>query len=458
MKRIGSVFSELLCLCTFTFAASAQLLFNEDFEYPAGDSLKLHDWVMTGSPSSYSFVNPVSVITPGLEYPGYRGSGVGNAVALASTGQDVSKPFRVPAKGGNVYVFLMIRVSAARSSGDYFFHLIGGPATSSVFAPKLSVKSGDGRLAFGISKRANANAAVYTGFNYGIDTTFLVILKYRFIAEATTDDEVSLFVFGPSGLPGSEPSGATVGPITEASSADVDSLCLCGLRQGSSSSAPTVLIDGIRVATTWEGALPIQLSSFQGILEDAGTITLTWVTQSEIDSYGFEVQRSPSPLDGFVTISQLIPGHNTTVEAQIYSYTDHEVPDGRWFYRLKSISLDQSVSYSNVIEVSSVTSAGQPDDSPREFALLQNYPNPFNPKTGVRFQVPALSGVEGSGFSVKLVVYDLLGREVAVLVNERKQPGTYTVHFDGSTLASGVYVCRLTAGGRVASMKMILTR
>ncbi|RPH35610.1 T9SS C-terminal target domain-containing protein [bacterium] len=451
MKYLGTVFAQLLCLCMLTSIASAQLLLTEDFDYPAGDSLKLHDWVMTGSPSSYSYVNPVSVTAPGLEYPGYRGSGVGNAASLAATGQDISRYFTLRASGGNVYAFLMVRVSAARSSGDYFFHLIAGSATSSVFAPKLSVKSGEGRLAFGISKRASANAAVYTGFNYGVDTTHLVVLKYKFNAGSTADDEVSLFVFGLSGLPGSEPPTPTVGPVIEASGADVDSLCLCSLRQGSSANAPTVIVDGIRVATAWEGALPVQISSFAGAAGDAATITLTWTTQSEIDNYGFEVQRSDNAAEQFVTISGLIPGHNTTAEPHTYSFADHSALPGRWFYRLKAISLDQSVSYSGVIQVSNATGVAQEDKPPVRFALLQNYPNPFNPKTVVSSQLPVAS-------DLRIVIYDLLGREVAVLVNERKAAGTYEVSFDASSLASGTYVCRMAAGSFVASRRMMLVK
>jgi hypothetical protein len=80
------------------------------------------------------------------------------------------------------------------------------------------------------------------------------------------------------------------------------------------------------------------------------------------------------------------------------------------------------------------------------YALEQNYPNPFNPTTVVSYQLPALSEVEGSALSdVRLSVYDLLGREVAVLVNERKAPGRYEVRFDASGLSSGVYLCRMTA-------------
>ena len=96
---------------------------------------------------------------------------------------------------------------------------------------------------------------------------------------------------------------------------------------------------------------------------------------------------------------------------------------------------------------------------PATYALLQNYPNPFNPTTGIRFQVPALSEVEGSGVSeVKITVYDILGREVAVLVNERKAPGSYEATFDGSRLASGVYYYRLTAGSFMQVKKMLLVK
>jgi photosystem II stability/assembly factor-like uncharacterized protein len=103
---------------------------------------------------------------------------------------------------------------------------------------------------------------------------------------------------------------------------------------------------------------------------------------------------------------------------------------------------------------------------PGGYSLAQNYPNPFNPATVISYQLPALSGVEGSAVSdVRLVVYDLLGREVAVLVDEREPAGTYEVRFDvqsvdgrGSGLASGVYIYRLTAGSCALSRKMVLLK
>jgi hypothetical protein len=85
------------------------------------------------------------------------------------------------------------------------------------------------------------------------------------------------------------------------------------------------------------------------------------------------------------------------------------------------------------------------------FALQQNYPNPFNPKTVVSSQLPVAS-------NVKLVVYDMLGREVAVLVSERRAAGRYQDTFDASRLASGVYFYRMTAGSFVASKQMSLVK
>jgi hypothetical protein len=90
-------------------------------------------------------------------------------------------------------------------------------------------------------------------------------------------------------------------------------------------------------------------------------------------------------------------------------------------------------------------------DIPMTFALEQNYPNPFNPKTVVSCQLPAAS-------KVKLVVYDILGREVKVLLDEKKEPGRYQVTWDARNCASGVYIYRMTAGSFTESKKMLLLK
>ncbi len=87
----------------------------------------------------------------------------------------------------------------------------------------------------------------------------------------------------------------------------------------------------------------------------------------------------------------------------------------------------------------------------RRFWLYQCYPNPFNPRTTIKYDSPGAT-------KVNLTVYDILGREVSVLVNERKAPGNYRVEFDGSNLASGVYFYRLQAGDFVATKRLLLLK
>jgi chitinase len=91
------------------------------------------------------------------------------------------------------------------------------------------------------------------------------------------------------------------------------------------------------------------------------------------------------------------------------------------------------------------------EETPSVFALEQNYPNPFNPVTNIGFQIADIG-------LVKLAVYNLLGQEIAVLVNGVKQPGRYTATFDGTRLVSGTYFARLESGGKAAVRKIVLVK
>ena len=95
---------------------------------------------------------------------------------------------------------------------------------------------------------------------------------------------------------------------------------------------------------------------------------------------------------------------------------------------------------------------------PEKFSLFQNYPNPFNPVTTIKYTIPnvTLSGVEGS--RVVLKVYDILGSEVATLVNQEQNAGSYEVNFDASKLSSGIYFYQLQAGSFIETKKMILLK
>jgi hypothetical protein len=96
---------------------------------------------------------------------------------------------------------------------------------------------------------------------------------------------------------------------------------------------------------------------------------------------------------------------------------------------------------------------------PETYELSQNYPNPFNPTTKIKYQIPLSRGVpEGRGVSVKLIVYDINGREVTTLVNEKMIPGNYEVTFDGINLSSGIYFYKLETESFMDVKKMILIK
>ena len=134
------------------------------------------------------------------------------------------------------------------------------------------------------------------------------------------------------------------------------------------------------------------------------------------------------------------------------SFIDEDITIGIYKYRLRQIDFDGSSTYSNEIEV-------EVDVTPKEFVLYQNYPNPFNPNTTIKFEIPSViaSGAKQSQF-VTLKVYDILGNEVATLVNEEKLAGEYEVEFDAFAFASGMYLYKLQAGSFVQTKKMILTK
>ena len=195
------------------------------------------------------------------------------------------------------------------------------------------------------------------------------------------------------------------------------------------------------------GITPVELASFTAEANN-GNVLLNWTTATEKNNEGFEVERRSSERGGQSGNAEwekigFIEGNGTTTQPHVYSYLDKSLSSGKYSYRLKQIDFDGSFKCSNAAEVSVET--------PLVFALEQNYPNPFNPSTTIHYQVP------DKGL-VTLKVYDVLGKEAAVLVNEQKDPGSYSVNFNAAELASGVYFYQIKAGDFVKTKKMILLR
>lgn len=110
-------------------------------------------------------------------------------------------------------------------------------------------------------------------------------------------------------------------------------------------------------------------------------------------------------------------------------------------------------------DLSPIVGIKKKDESPKEFRLMQNYPNPFNPSTTIKFTIPSVETLYRASLQqTKLVVYDILGREIKTLLNKPMQSGEYEIEFDGSDLPSGVYFYRLASGNFSETRKMVLLR
>jgi hypothetical protein len=148
-----------------------------------------------------------------------------------------------------------------------------------------------------------------------------------------------------------------------------------------------------------------------------------------------------------------IPGRGQGVAQMPWRVT--KLPGGQLYARISfdttEIRTDNNTAWNYFDQLSIPLSVAVQGERPGTFVLEQNYPNPFNPTTVVRYQLPVAS-------SVKLTIYDVLGREVSVLVNEKKNAGTYEVKFDAAGLSSGVYFYRLEAGSYIQTRKLMLLK
>jgi hypothetical protein len=164
---------------------------------------------------------------------------------------------------------------------------------------------------------------------------------------------------------------------------------------------------------------------------------------TEINNYGYEVQKSRVQNSGWIKIG-FVNGSGNSSKSKDYSFTESNLQPGKYYYRLKQIDNDGRFAYSNTIEVD-VTS------EITEFALQQNYPNPFNPSTIINYSLSK----EGN---IKLTIYNSIGSKVTTIVNEYKPAGNYSVQFNGGNLASGIYLYRLESGNYSATKKFIMLK
>ena len=320
---------------------SSTLPLVEDFDYTAATTLASNGWV----PNSGVGTNSITLSSGSLTYTGYVSSGVGNKISLVNTGEDAFRTFD-QVTSGSVYVAFMVNISVASTTGDYFLTLSTNP--QGTYSDRIYAKDdGSGNLEFGIAKASNT---VWTVGTYAYNTTHLIVVKYTFNA-ATSDDITGIYV-DPT-IPSAEPGSFDAQAAT--SEADANGIGSVVLRQGSSSVAPTLDLDGIRVATTWDATpLPVELSSFSAKTTE-NTVELKWNTSTEKNNYGFEIERSvvSKQLSASSTAANwkkigFVKGSGNSNSVKNYFFSDNSVSSGKYSYRLKQIDNDGTYEYSKL--------------------------------------------------------------------------------------------------------------
>ncbi|MBI5726887.1 MAG: T9SS type A sorting domain-containing protein, partial [Ignavibacteriales bacterium] len=174
------------------------------------------------------------------------------------------------------------------------------------------------------------------------------------------------------------------------------------------------------------GVVPVELVLFTCELNGSNNV-LNWKTATETNNYGFEVERLNNAVWKKIGF---IKGKGTSSIGCDYRFTDEQIANGSVQYRLKQVDFSGTYTYSPTVEANRSSSVC--------FDLKQNFPNPFNPSTEIHYTLPFAG-------NVTVTVYNAVGEMVKLLDSGIKESGSYSLHFNGSELASGIYMYSIHA-------------
>jgi len=312
MKKIILIF----CFAFLTSTSFSQIYLEENFNYPAGDSLVQHGWVyFSGN------VSPILVTAPGLTYAGYPLSGIGNATTVAKFGNDNYKSFTSNATSGSVYTSMMVKVDTART-GDYFASYLPSTSTT-LYNGRLYAKlTSNGNVAFGISKTTAGSGGIFYGDStFVVGNTYLIVLKYTFNTITTNDDVVTLYAFS-GAIPATEPGTPYVGPVS-GTALDLTDLGRFALRQGSSASSPDIQVDGIRTTSSWMPPVYTFKLAIQGLF-NSGNGQL-----NKRDTVNIYVRNGSSPFNVIDSAKSVID--SVTLSG---TYVFNNTPAGNYYFEV----------------------------------------------------------------------------------------------------------------------------
>lgn len=211
---------------------------------------------------------------------------------------------------------------------------------------------------------------------------------------------------------------------------------------------PGTFVVTLLAAGTWNNLdvpLPVELSTFIASTNQS-VVNLKWQTKTEVNNYGFEVERkigNGKLGEGSWVKIGFVPGNGNSNSPNNYSLTDkNPVGGSRFIYRLKQIDSDGKFEYSQEVEV---------ELAPQVFNLYQNYPNPFNPSTTIRFALPVAT-------KLNIVLYNSLGESLRTIAEGFFDSGYHSVEIDLSGLPSGVYIYRFNSDKYANNKKLLLLK
>ncbi|MBL7816209.1 MAG: T9SS type A sorting domain-containing protein [Saprospiraceae bacterium] len=406
---------KLFTLCSLLFlvfsSTNAQLL-SENFNFTG--ALTSNGWTA----HSAGGTNTINTSASGLSYTGYANSGIGNAADLVASGEDINKSLSSSVTTGSVYLSFLIQVkTVTTTTGNY---VIGLYESATVFPLRIFVKSdGASGCNFGVSR--GSSAATYAATSYSLNTTYLITAKYTYDASATLNDIVSIYIHPVGGATLTEPSSysatnAGAGTGADASAAGMGAVYL---RQGTAADAITVTIDGIRVATDWGTAIPVELVSFKAQKQNQ-TTKLEWQTATELNNNYYDIERS---MDGkaFEKIGD-ISGYGNSSLMRTYSFVDEKPNNGINYYRLRQVDFDGTATLSKTVSV----------DFSKNLDV-KVYPNIV--KEQLTFEI------NGDGSAADLSIVNMLG-QVVKQQNLKSTEGVISLNVNN--LANGQYILKVT--------------
>lgn len=390
----------------------AQLI--ENFDAPAGTHATAVGWTQIGGASNST--NPITIVNPGLSYPGYDQSDIGGAIITTHAGQDIARSFTATpytaAALQTVYVSFMLNTRVALT-GDYFFAL-NSVITNTAYCARLFIRSNGTGYNIGISR--NTEAVTYGTTHLSLNTTYFVVVRYAFRG-GSANDSASVYLYS-GAIPETETPSSAEAIAAPTSGFVPTQLSSVAFFQNNATQSPALTLDGIKVSDTWGpwgSVLPVSVNAFSASKTESG-IDLKWKTGVESAAHYFNIESSTNA-QTWQSIGKVnVKGSNSS-----YAFTDYTPANGANFYRLSAVDLDGKIKYEPILR--------QMFGARSSFSIA---PNPVAGNATVNITLPEAAS---SGAIVKLV--SMSGK---TMVTAAIPKGATSYNLNTSNIISGHYV------------------